>query len=197
MSEFTINMADAAAYSGIPVRSVMEVSLTGGEPLVRRDFMKIVDALLAGGIRITTMYSPNLIVSQQYHADTGGRYAVFIHFPDILYRCAAAFSGDGHGGEAAEHPLYGGLAEASQPLHCAQLGGYRPRGDVADTERQRQLPLFPRVCVFPAGDASVRRRPGTAVWRTDLSALNAGQASLRRGGGAVGRNCDRQPDGRD
>lgn len=29
---------------------VMEVSLTGGEPLVRKNFMVIVDALLAGGI---------------------------------------------------------------------------------------------------------------------------------------------------
>ena len=36
---------------------VMEVSLTGGEPLVRRDFLEIVDALLAGGIQITTIYS--------------------------------------------------------------------------------------------------------------------------------------------
>ena len=26
------------------------------------------------------MYAPNLIVSQQYHADTGGRYAVFFIF---------------------------------------------------------------------------------------------------------------------
>lgn len=33
------------------VCGVMEVSLTGGEPLVRKDFMEIVDALPAGGIR--------------------------------------------------------------------------------------------------------------------------------------------------
>ena len=62
------------------------------------------------------MYAPNLIVSQQYHADTGGRYAVFIHFPDILYCYAAAFSGDGHGGEAAEHPLYGGWPKLPSPF---------------------------------------------------------------------------------
>ena len=66
MSEFTINMADAAAYSGIPIRSVMEVSLTGSEPLVRRDFMKIVDALLAGGIRITTIYSNGKLVTDKF-----------------------------------------------------------------------------------------------------------------------------------
>lgn len=44
---------------------VMEVSLTGGEPLVRRDFMEIVDALLAGGIRITTIYSNGKLVTDQ------------------------------------------------------------------------------------------------------------------------------------
>ena len=44
---------------------VMEVSLTGGEPLVRKDFMEIVDALLAGGIRITTIYSNGKLVTDQ------------------------------------------------------------------------------------------------------------------------------------
>ena len=42
---------------------VMEVSLTGGEPLVRKDFMQIVDALLAGGIAITTIYSNGKLVT--------------------------------------------------------------------------------------------------------------------------------------
>ena len=44
---------------------VMEVSLTGGEPLVRKDFMDIVDALLAGGIRITTIYSNGRLVTDR------------------------------------------------------------------------------------------------------------------------------------
>jgi len=44
---------------------VMEVSLTGGEPLVRRDFLEIVDALLAGGIRITTIYSNGKLVTER------------------------------------------------------------------------------------------------------------------------------------
>jgi len=44
---------------------VMEVSLTGGEPLVRKDFMEIVDALLAGGIRITTIYSNGKMVTDK------------------------------------------------------------------------------------------------------------------------------------
>lgn len=43
----------------------MEVSLTGGEPLVRKDFLEIVDALLAGGIRITTIYSNGKLVTDQ------------------------------------------------------------------------------------------------------------------------------------
>lgn len=44
---------------------VREVSLTGGEPLVRRDFMEIVDALLAGGIEITTIYSNGKLVTDK------------------------------------------------------------------------------------------------------------------------------------
>lgn len=44
---------------------VQEVSLTGGEPLVRRDFMEIVDALLAGGITITTIYSNGKLVTDK------------------------------------------------------------------------------------------------------------------------------------
>ncbi len=44
---------------------VMEVSLTGGEPLVRKDFMEIVDALLAGGITITTIYSNGKLVTDK------------------------------------------------------------------------------------------------------------------------------------
>ena len=42
---------------------VMEVSLTGGEPLVRKDFLEIVDALLAGGINISTIYSNGKLVT--------------------------------------------------------------------------------------------------------------------------------------
>ena len=42
---------------------IREVSLTGGEPLVRSDFMEIVDALLAGGIHICTIYSNGRLVS--------------------------------------------------------------------------------------------------------------------------------------
>lgn len=44
---------------------VMEVSLTGGEPLVRKDFMEIVDALLAGGININTIYSNGKLVTDK------------------------------------------------------------------------------------------------------------------------------------
>ena len=44
---------------------VMEVSLTGGEPLVRRDFMEIVDALLSGGVTITTIYTNGKLVTDK------------------------------------------------------------------------------------------------------------------------------------
>ena len=44
---------------------VREVSLTGGEPLVRRDFLEIVDALLAGGVNICTIYSNGKLVTDK------------------------------------------------------------------------------------------------------------------------------------
>lgn len=42
---------------------IREVSLTGGEPLVRKDFFDIVDVLLAGGVKITTIYSNGKLVT--------------------------------------------------------------------------------------------------------------------------------------
>lgn len=42
---------------------IQQVTITGGEPLVRTDFMEIVDALLAGGIRISTIYSNGKLVT--------------------------------------------------------------------------------------------------------------------------------------
>ncbi len=45
---------------------IMNVSLTGGEPLVRRDFWEIVDALLARDIRITTIYSNGKLVTDAF-----------------------------------------------------------------------------------------------------------------------------------
>lgn len=52
---------------------VMEVSLTGGEPLVRKDFLEIVDALLAGGIAITTIYSNGKLVTEELLAQLAER----------------------------------------------------------------------------------------------------------------------------
>ena len=43
---------------------VMNVSLTGGEPLVRPDFLEIVDALLERGIHIRTIYSNGALVNE-------------------------------------------------------------------------------------------------------------------------------------
>lgn len=44
---------------------IREVSLTGGEPLIRRDFMEIVDKLLAGGVHISTIYSNGRLVTDR------------------------------------------------------------------------------------------------------------------------------------
>lgn len=44
---------------------IHSVSLTGGEPLLRKDFMEIVKALLARNIRITTIYSNGKLVTEE------------------------------------------------------------------------------------------------------------------------------------
>lgn len=44
---------------------IMNVSLTGGEPLVRRDFLEIVNALVAESIDITTVYTNGKLVTQE------------------------------------------------------------------------------------------------------------------------------------
>ncbi|MBR3739503.1 MAG: radical SAM protein [Clostridia bacterium] len=43
---------------------IMNVSLTGGEPLIRPDFLDIVDTLLEGGVRITQIYSNGALVNE-------------------------------------------------------------------------------------------------------------------------------------
>ena len=52
---------------------VMEVSLTGGEPLVRDDFMEIVDRLLEKGIRIRQIYSNGALVDEKLLRALDGR----------------------------------------------------------------------------------------------------------------------------
>ena len=44
---------------------VRKIRLTGGEPLVRRDFLEIVDALLERGIMIPTIYSNGRLVTDE------------------------------------------------------------------------------------------------------------------------------------
>jgi radical SAM protein with 4Fe4S-binding SPASM domain len=44
---------------------VMNVTITGGEPLIRRDFLEIVDALLEKGINIQTIYSNGKLVTDK------------------------------------------------------------------------------------------------------------------------------------
>jgi len=44
---------------------VMNVSLTGGEPLIRPDFLEIVDALLDRGIHINAIYSNGALVNEK------------------------------------------------------------------------------------------------------------------------------------
>ncbi|MEA4853250.1 MAG: radical SAM protein [Christensenella sp.] len=44
---------------------IAEVSLTGGEPLVRADFLEIVDALISRGVRISQIYSNGKLVTEK------------------------------------------------------------------------------------------------------------------------------------
>lgn len=44
---------------------IMRVSLTGGEPLVRPDFLEIVDSLIEHGIHITQIYSNGALVNEE------------------------------------------------------------------------------------------------------------------------------------
>ena len=44
---------------------IMNVTLTGGEPLVRRDFWDIVDGLLKHGIGITQIYSNGKLANEK------------------------------------------------------------------------------------------------------------------------------------
>ena len=47
---------------------IMEVALTGGEPLVRDDFFEIVDALLARNIKIPQIYSNAYLIDEKFLA---------------------------------------------------------------------------------------------------------------------------------
>ena len=58
--ETVLRMAGEIADCGI-----MNVSLTGGEPLIRPDFLEIVDALLEGGVRITQIYTNGALVNEK------------------------------------------------------------------------------------------------------------------------------------
>lgn len=55
-----LKIVDEMAACGI-----MSVSLTGGEPLVRKDFFRIVDALLEKGIRVNGIYSNGKLVNDR------------------------------------------------------------------------------------------------------------------------------------
>ncbi|MDR1422706.1 MAG: radical SAM protein [Coriobacteriales bacterium] len=59
-TEKCLSIADEIAGCGI-----REVSITGGEPLVRKDFWQIVDRLLGHRIRITTVYSNGKLVTPE------------------------------------------------------------------------------------------------------------------------------------
>ena len=59
--EELLNVADQLAECG-----VFSVGLTGGEPLVRKDFWQIVDALTERGIVINAIYSNGLLVNEEF-----------------------------------------------------------------------------------------------------------------------------------
>ncbi len=52
---------------------VSEVTLTGGEPLVRKDFFDIVDVLTEGGVQISTIYSNGKLVTDRLLCELDAR----------------------------------------------------------------------------------------------------------------------------
>ena len=66
--EQIMRMVEELAQCGI-----MNVSLTGGEPLVRSDFLEIVDALLEREIRITQIYSNGALVNEKLLTELDAR----------------------------------------------------------------------------------------------------------------------------
>ncbi len=76
-------MLDAFERCGIH-----NVDLTGGEPMVRRDFWELVDEILKRGIRITTLYSNGLLITDRFLDKLEERH---IH-PNIQF----SFDGIGH-----------------------------------------------------------------------------------------------------
>ena len=59
--EQLMEMLDGFAACGIK-----GVSLTGGEPLIRRDFWQVVDAILERGMIIPYIYSNGFLVTDQF-----------------------------------------------------------------------------------------------------------------------------------
>lgn len=59
-TEKCLDVVDQMAGCG-----VRRVSLTGGEPLIRSDFLQIVDAILAQGMRIDTIMTNGALVSEE------------------------------------------------------------------------------------------------------------------------------------
>jgi radical SAM protein with 4Fe4S-binding SPASM domain len=59
-TEKILSIADELAECGI-----RNVSITGGEPLVRKDFWQVLDRLLSHGINITTIYSNGKLVTPE------------------------------------------------------------------------------------------------------------------------------------
>ncbi len=59
--EQLMTMLDAFGRCGIH-----NVDLTGGEPMVRRDFWELVDEILKRGINITTLYSNGLLITDKF-----------------------------------------------------------------------------------------------------------------------------------
>ena len=67
--EQLMKMLDGFVECGIKA-----VSLTGGEPLIRRDFWQVVDAILERGIVIPYIYSNGFLVTDQFLAELEKRH---------------------------------------------------------------------------------------------------------------------------
>lgn len=110
---------------------VRSVTLTGGEPLVRRDFMEIVDALLERGIVIPTIYSNGRLVTDALLDALEAR--------GIRPEFNMSYDGPGYHDWLRGVPGAEGYAEAAF-LRC----------------RDRGFPTGAELCIFGANKGSLR-----------------------------------------
>ncbi len=107
--EQALDVIDQLADCGI-----YQVELTGGEPLIRSDFMELVDALRAKGIHITNIYTNGALVTDELLDELEARGV----------RCAFTLSFDGVGWHDWMRGIPGAEAMARKAFERCRAHGF-------------------------------------------------------------------------